>query len=136
MSPEEVHRQTPDRITKVIRSWGRKAVVLRWLHTGLVVIAVVTSISASAGVALGFFDGSGFLSNVQSPLSVVAAIAIGLVSTFDLGTKANNFRNAHRVLRAAIMRYEEEAGYNVEDLIKAYESGERLIGDVNTTSTT
>ena len=116
----------PSRITKIHAAWSRQVRYLRIAHVSLVVIATTSSILVSAGVLKDHYG-------VANPLAIVAAIAIGLVSAFALGDKSNNFRNAWRVLNAAIMRYEEEPEFTIEQLIKAYEEAERLIGDVKST---
>lgn len=126
MDPEQPKRAIPDRITKIHRVWTRQARYFRAYHVSLVVLATASSILVSAGVLK---DSLG----VANPLAIVAAIAIGLVSAFALGDKANSVRNAWRLLHAAIMRFEEEPEYTMEQLIKAYEEAEKLIGDVKAT---
>ena len=59
-----------------------------------------------------------------------AAIATGLLTSFNLGTKSNNMRNAWRMLNEAKIRYEIEKDMSVEKLVDAYRDGEKLIGDV------
>src|SRR6185436_2026442 len=101
MQPGQTKRPVPDRITKIHEAWTGQARYFRVSHVSLVVIATASSILASAGV---FKDSLG----VANPLAIVAAIAIGLVSAFALGDKANSFRKGWRLLHAAIMRFEEE----------------------------
>ena len=123
MQPEHRKRKVPERILRVHRRWTRQVQVLRVTHSCLVIVATISSILASAGV---FKDTLG----IPNPLAVVAAISIGVVSAFTFGDKANNFRRAWRHLHAAIMRFEEEPEYTMEQLIQAYEDAEKLIGDV------
>lgn len=123
MQPDPLKPPMPSRITKIHEIWSRQVRYLRITHVSLVVIATTSSILVSAGIFKDYFG-------VANPLAIVAAIAIGLVSAFALGDKANNFRNAWRVLNAAIIRYEAEPEFTTEQLIKAYEEAEQLIGDV------
>jgi hypothetical protein len=97
-----------------------------------VVIATCSSVLAATGLGKTLAPYIG-LPPAVDPLAALAAIAIALVSTFELSAKSNNFRNGWRLLHAAIMRYEEEPDYSVEKLIEAYEQAEKLIGDVKAT---
>lgn len=123
MQPEQPSRPTPSRIVQIHKTWSWQVRSLRTAHVALVIIATASSILVSAGIANDYLG-------VPNPLAIIAAIAIGLVSAFALGDKANDFRNAWRVLNAAIIRYETEPEFTVEQLIKAYEDAEQLIGDI------
>lgn len=65
----------------------------------------------------------------------MAALAISLLSAFDLGSKANGMRNAWRILTAAVWRYMYEENFPLEKLIVAYEEAEKKIGDVKESPT-
>jgi hypothetical protein len=129
MNNDTQSRRVPERILKIHRRWTGQVKVLQTVHVLLVVTATTASILAAAGL------GKGWSPVVENPLSIVAAVAIGLVSAFELGNKANSFRNAWRVLHAAIMRFEEDAAYSVNQLIGEYEAAEKLIGDTKATPT-
>jgi len=120
----------PKRIAGIHQHWTRQARLLRVIHIFLVVVATASSVLAAAGV------GKVITTKLLPPdvyiLAAIAAMSIAFVSAFDLGGKSNDFRNAWRHLHAAIMRFEQEPDYTVEQLIKAYEQAEKDIGDVNT----
>jgi hypothetical protein len=122
-------RTLPKRITDIYRNWTFQARLLRSVHICLVVVATTSSVLAAAGI--GKVISPPWLPGGADPLAALAAIAIGCISAFELGNKANNFRNAWRVLYAAMLRFEEETEYTVEQLIQSYEIAEKLIGDVN-----
>ncbi len=127
MEPIHPKRTVPDRIAKIHRSWTQQARLFRTIHISLLMLATASSILASAGILKDFHG-------IPNPLAIVAAIAIGAVSAVSLGDKANNFRNAWRLLNAAIMRFEQEPDFTMEQLIKAYEDAEKQIGDVRGSS--
>ncbi|MBN1397598.1 MAG: hypothetical protein JXA06_06170 [Bacteroidetes bacterium] len=63
-------------------------------------------------------------------LALASALAFGIISAFDLGTKANQFRDGYRILNTATMRYEVDSTFTIDQLINAYQEGERTIGSV------
>lgn len=127
MDPIPPTRPVPDRIAQIHAAWTRQARLFRAIHISLILLATTSSILASAGILKDFHG-------VANPLAIVAAIAIGLVSAVALGDKANAFRSAWRLLSAAIMRFEEEPDFTVEQLIKTYEEAEKQIGDIRGSS--
>ncbi len=90
MNSDKQSRKVPERILKIHREWTHQATMLRTVHGVWVVIATTASILAAVGL------GKGWSPVVENPLSVVAAVAIGLVTAFELGNMANSFRNAWR----------------------------------------
>ena len=130
MTDQNHRRAVPKRIADIHDRWTKQARYLRVVHVFLVVIATATSVLAATG--LGKTISSRLLPGGGDLLAAMAAVSIGFVSAFDLGGKSNDFRNAWRLLHAAIIRFEEEPDYTVEKLIEAYEQAEKMIGDVNT----
>jgi len=118
-------RQVPPEVSDTLNHWRCLAAGIRVLHVILVILAVGCSLVAST---------------VRAPASIVwlspklfsfaAALAISLLSAFELGKKANAIRDAWRVLTAAVWRYKYETDFTLEKLIAAYESAERNIGGV------
>ena len=123
MNTDSQRRDVPQRLLDTHRTWTRQVKILQTVHVILVVTATSASILAASGV------GKEWSETVENPLSVVAAIAIGLVSSFELGDKANGFRRGWRTLNAAIMRFEDEPSYSMNELMDKYEEAETLIGD-------
>ncbi len=115
-------REVPKEISHAINVWYRGSNILRFLHISLGLIAIVLTITVASKVIT---DDSLF-----SWIAWGAAIATGLLTSFNLGTKSNNMRNAWRMLNEAKIRYEIEKDMSVEKLVDAYRDGEKLIGDV------
>jgi hypothetical protein len=59
----------------------------------------------------------------------IAAVSIGLMTAFDLGTKSNNMMNAWRHLNASVIKF-SNVECDTKDVIAAYIEGEKLIGNV------
>jgi len=118
------HRQVPLEIHDNLRSWDRIATTLRIIFVTLGCIATVAAI-----VATTFNEQMGILWTKVCICS--AAVAVGLLTAFDIAGKANAMRRACRNLRAAIMLYKWESTFTVADLISEYRRGQDLVGDVN-----
>jgi hypothetical protein len=113
----------PVEITNQLRTWSRLARGLRLLHAGLGISAILCSLIVAAKI-------HSFGAVTIEWLSFSAAGSIGLLHAFDLGAKANRMRNAWRILNSSVMRFKETDSFSKEDLIKAYEDAEKVIGDV------
>jgi hypothetical protein len=59
----------------------------------------------------------------------IAAVSISLMTAFNLEEKSNNFRAAWRRLNVATIKFNQNLSEK-DDILGAYEEGERLIGDV------
>jgi len=62
-------------------------------------------------------------------LAMVSAISVGLLSALDIGGNANRMRKAWRKLNIAVLKFEEDDTYKLEELLSAYTAAEDLITD-------
>jgi hypothetical protein len=115
-----IARPVPPEIETTFQSWRSQALRLRILHVGLLIAASAFSILTASDVGVPF----------RRYFAVSAALSVGILSALDLGVKANGFRNAWRHMNAAMARYNSIPEFTVEQLIKAYEEAEALIGDL------
>lgn len=113
-------RSVPPEIEATFRNWRAQALRLRIFHVGLLIAASVFSILAAASVS----------EPLRPYFAVAAALSVGILSALDLGVKANGFRNAWRIMNAAMARFHAIPEFTVEQLIQAYEHAEALIGDL------
>jgi hypothetical protein len=118
-------REVPDEIKEAINVWYRSAGILRFLHISLGLIAVILTITVASTIGE-----KTFLTPWTPWIAWGAAISVGIMTSFNLGTKSNSMRNAWRVLNEAKIRYENQEDMTIEKLIDAYRDGEKLIGDV------
>ena len=118
-----MERRVPSKIIKQLSRWSFQCRVLRIAHFILVLTATVSSILVAAKL-------STFPQGVTESLAVLAAVSVSLIQAFDLGSKANRMRGAWRKLNAAVILFEEDPQITIRHLVKAYERGEELIGDV------
>lgn len=124
---DEVYKDTPiakdfPDILLYLKNWNMQATILRIIHVVL------------AGLATFFSVLTATLANEISVGSVqffafIAAISIAFLTSFNLTEKSNNTRKAWRTLNTAVMSY-NNGEIDKKDLIKKYEEGEQLIGDV------
>ncbi|MGH9418835.1 MAG: hypothetical protein ACRD3J_02580, partial [Thermoanaerobaculia bacterium] len=116
-------RQVPLEIHDSLRSWDRIATSLRIIFVTLGCVATVSAI-----VATTFNEQMGIFWTKVCICS--AAVAVGLLTAFDISGKANAIRRACRNLRAAIMLYNWEATFTISDLMSDYRRDQDLVGDV------
>jgi len=115
-------RKVPGEIRKHLNTWDWQARLLRIIHALLGIIAIACSLLVASKI--NTFD-----SELIEWLAFFAAISTGLLSGFDLGSKANRMRRAWRLLNAAKMMYEANET-ELKEVINAYKEAENLIGDV------
>jgi hypothetical protein len=113
-------------IVAVLLLWRQKAIMLRILHVSLGVTATFFSLLTAILISSDDQNSKYF--------AFIAALSVSLLSAFDLGTKSNNITNAYRELNLAAIRYNRGLINDIE-VIKSYEEGERLIGNVTFQST-
>lgn len=109
------------KIQRYQRTWNRGANFLQFLHALMGILAVGASLMvATFTTELGDFN--------TRILAFTSALAFGVVNSFNLGEKANNFRRACRRLNVELMNV--QAGITSEkELIEAYKEAEDIIGD-------
>lgn len=105
-----------------LNKWKRQTFGLRTIHAVLGIIAVVASLLVAAKI-------NSFNSDTIEWFAFLAAVSTGLLTAFDLGSKANRMRRAWRKLNAALIKYRRQQINDIE-LLKIYEESEDLIGDV------
>jgi hypothetical protein len=110
-------------IVPFLRLWVRKAKELRISQISLGFLATFFSILTATSISFPLSD------YYSKYFAFIAAVSIGLMTAFDLGTKSNHMTDAWRHLVVAVVKFNRGV-YKKEDVINAYEEGERTIGDV------
>jgi hypothetical protein len=119
---ESVERKVPSEISKQLNTWDEQARLLRVIHASLGILAMACSFLVASKI-------NSLDSGTIEWLAFFAALSTGLLSGFDLGSKANRMRRAWRLLNAAILMYEANE-IEIKNVINAYKEAEKLIGDV------
>lgn len=119
--PEE--KVVPEKIEKALRSWRRHAQTWERLLYVLAVAGIVCSL-----VVTTFVD-TLELSSTRV-LAFISAVSVAVISGFNIGKRAANYRTAWRHLNVACMRYGQLKTFTEKQLIEAYEEGERIIGNI------
>jgi len=101
-------------------NWHRCAIGWNFLHLLLASTATVSSV-----VVATFSTEMG--DSLTKAFAFMAAISVGLISTFDLSARRKNYRNAWRHLNQRYLIF-ISGGCSEKDLIRAYGKGERTIG--------
>ncbi|MCZ7398091.1 MAG: hypothetical protein O8C62_00155 [Candidatus Methanoperedens sp.] len=114
-------RQIPKEIAKARKKWEQQVFGLRTIHALLGMLAITSSLLVAA-------NWGPYGIPIQR-LAFIAALSVSLLSALDIGSKANRMRRAWRRLNVAIIKFEEKV-ISVDELIKAYEDAEEMIGDV------
>ena len=108
-----------------LTTWKSQTNYLRIIHALLTISATVCSFLVASKVS----DQDSIVRPYIAWLSFIAAVSIGLLSAFDLGSKANRVRRAWRILNVSLMRY-EKGKLPIENLLEKYLEAEEIIGDV------
>lgn len=103
--------------------WLLEGRVLRAIHALLGITAIIASLLVASKI-------NSFKSEQIEWLAFMAAVSVGLLNGFDVGSKANRMIKAWRKLNVAILKYEGNSNLTMNELIKAYEESEIIIGDV------
>jgi len=114
----------PYAISRDMQSWWLSAELLRNIQNILGVSGVLCSLLIMMNIAA--------LVKYTRWLAFVAAASFGILSAFDIGERANIFRQATRDVKIAIVRYQNESDYSMRELIAAYSQAANLIGPVRT----
>ena len=120
MSSEK--REVPARISTQLCLWDWEAWILRLLHASLSIIAIASSLLVAAKI-------DAFQWKYIEWLPIISALSTGLLSGFDLSSKANKMRRAWRKLHAAVILFEEDKSLTMDSLIKTYAEAEDIYGD-------
>jgi hypothetical protein len=123
MGEPNMPRQVPQGYGDLLPVWNSLAKKLQMTYIALGTIATVSSLVIATftveltplGVKIGSF---------------LLALALGLITAFDIGGKANAARAAWRLLNAAVLAYVNDSSYSIQDLYKQYVAGEALLGDI------
>lgn len=118
-----MERKVPEKIKMQLRKTNQQAFWLRLVHALLSISSIVCSLLVAAKI-------NSFEPVLIEWLAFMAAASVGIMSGFDLGSKANRMRRAWRRLNAAIIEFEEDSNTTIEELIEAYKDAEQIIGDV------
>jgi hypothetical protein len=113
-------------IKPFLQKWARNAMILRFLQVLLGFLATFFSLLTATVLTVQNTDNYNFYAKI---FAFIAAVSIGLITAFDLGTKSNNMTDAWRHLTAAAIRYNKHL-CTKDEVIEAYEKGEKTIGNV------
>ena len=116
-------RKVPEKISKQLWKWWWLASALRFFHFLLVFSTIASSLLVASKI-------NSFQPVQIEWLAFTAALSTGLLSGFDLGSKANRMRTAWRKLYAATILFEEEPKTTLEYIVNTYKEAEEIIGDV------
>jgi hypothetical protein len=109
-------------IENQIKRWHHSAIILHSTYISLGIISVVSSVIVAS-----------FTERLQpfwlKVFAATSATSVALIKTTDVGRKGNSFRQAHRYLRAAELRFSTSES-SIQDLIKSFAEAELMIGDV------
>lgn len=119
-----ITEKLPD-VVPFFKIWRKKAMGLRILHALLGISSVFFSLLTTTVLQ---FSGDNWNSYARI-FAFIAAVSIGLMTAFNLGTKSNDMTRAWRKLAAAVIRFNKGL-INEKKVIDAYVEAERLIGDV------
>jgi len=116
-------RLAPKGYKELLPVWNRLAKSLQATYVLLGVVATVSSL-----VLATFTTELGTLR--VKVVAFVLSLSLGLITAFEVGAKANGARAAWRSLNAAILSYENDHNFTIQDLYKQYVAGEALLGDI------
>jgi len=123
VKPVPEHRQAPQEYRDMEQKWRSLSTMLQTVYVGLGLIATASSlVLATFTTELG----TAWVKGVSFALS----LSLGVITAFNVGAEANGVRSAWRVLKAAILAYENDQNFTIQDLYKQYVAGEALIGDI------
>ncbi len=99
-------------------------------HYVLVILGVLAGavVTASSAIATTTSTSEPFIQPIVSAfLGILAAASITITNALDTGSKYKRFNKAWVILNSAIMRYETEPDFKIENVNNAYETGENVI---------
>jgi hypothetical protein len=117
----KIEKEMPE-ILAYLNRWNILARALRVIHITLGFLSVLFSLLTAAQI-------SPLNTDWPKVYAFIAALSIGLMTAFDMGTKSNNTRTAWRNLNASVIKFNQGL-IDKQGVIDAYEEGEKSIGDV------
>jgi hypothetical protein len=116
-------REIPIGYRELLPVWNQLAKRLQMTYVIMGVVATICSLAVATFTAeLGSAGIKAF--------SFTAALALGLITSFDIGGKANAARGAWRLLNSAVLAYSDDSEFTIQELHKQYEAGETMLGDI------
>ena len=122
---EDTTNLVPTNFERQRRVWHFGAMFMHGIYTTLAITFVVSS-----GIVAAFTEELGIFGTRL--LAATSAISASLIEVTGVGRKGNEFRNAERKLRIAIIRF-KGGDLNQKQLIDELEDAESLISDVKIT---
>lgn len=144
--PPQTKDPISNRISGCLSWWGASAILLRTAFVILMILSIGSSVligGSSVGATTTTTTGSttsgtsttAFLQPWQVlTLSATAAISVGIMSGLDLRGNADRVRRAWRVLNSAVIHYETDPNFTVQELNEAYTKAEDIISEGRTPS--
>ena len=128
-------KPVPQKIQTILSHWSIAANLLLTLYIAFTMLSIVCSVivGSSSAVAASVSDNSltrfGFLAAWQvALLSILAAIAVGALSAFDVRGNYVRRKKVVRILRDAILNYEQgKKGYTMDKLLAEFDSCEKTL---------
>lgn len=115
--------EIPNQIKKSLKKWNIESSILQFLYIFLGAISIIAPL-----IVAGFTDLLGdFLTRL---VSFCGAIAVGIIGGFRLSMHANKSRRAYIELRSAIVRYETNPDFTLDNLAEEYTSIAKTIGSI------
>jgi hypothetical protein len=116
-------RTLPAGYAELLPVWNRLAKQMQAVYVTLGVSATICSITlATFTTELG--------TSWIKVVSFCLALSIALITSFDIGAKANSARGAWRLLNAACLAYANDESFTIQDLYKQYVAGEAMLGNI------
>jgi hypothetical protein len=102
ISTGKIDDEIPD-VIPFLKVWRAKANVLRFLQILLGCLSVTFSLVTTTLLNVSTID-----NDFAKISAFIAAVSIGLMTAFDLGTKSNNMMNAWRLLNATVIKFKND----------------------------
>lgn len=118
-----MQKEIPAEVMKQLKNWEKQANILRVFHIFLGITLVVASVT----VASRLLEANSLAMALTAWLT---AITSSILVSMGLEEKSNDMRTAWRMLNVAILRYQTQDDFKIDDLITVYKTAETVIGDV------
>lgn len=119
----KVNEELLNKTMHQLKNWNLLSNMLRTLHLTFGLIGIICPFLVAS-----FADEFDLI--LYKIIAFIGALSITIFWKFDIGTKANNFRQAWKILDIAYTYYLEDPSKTME-LARAKEKGEKIIGSVN-----